>query len=250
MVRRPGPVVACLLLIFATLMILSGRSGYIGGAPAASRVYAPSPLSRPTQVSMTASNWQFQYSANVSGPWQNGSGWSFNFPIGVDGVHYLVTVPPVFSGKTSLTMSGSISAGAGVKFIPTTPPGQPPETSSGSCGIYFQEIGDNLSGAIENGQNYAYYRWFSHSGRVGLANGKFNFTVGFTDLSDWSSVFGEHANAPTSTEAGSPVTPGQGFAQALANPSYVGITCGGMFFGHGVYATGPATFTMISFFLQ
>jgi hypothetical protein len=147
-------------------------------------------------------------------------------------------------------MSGSISAGAGVKFIPTTTPGQPQDTSSATCGFYFQEVGDNLSGAVENGQNYAYYRWFSHSGRVVLANGDFNVTVGFTHLSDWSSVFGEHANASTSTEAGSPVTPGQGFAQALANPAYIGITCGGRFFGHGVYATGAAAFTMNAFSIQ
>src|SRR5262249_54914507 len=99
-------------------------------------------------------------------------------------------------------------------------------------------------------QNYAYYRWFSHSGRVVLENGNFNSTVGFTNLSDWSSVFGEYANARTSTEDGSIATPGQGFAQALANPAYIGITCGGRFFGHGVYATGQATFMMNSFSVQ
>jgi hypothetical protein len=60
-----------------------------------------------------------------------------------------------------------------------------------------------------DGNNYAYYRWWSHSGRVVLANGNFNVT-------DWSSVFGEFANATTSTEAESPVMPRQGFAQALA----------------------------------
>jgi hypothetical protein len=47
-------------------------------------------------------------------------------------------------------------------------------------------------------------------------HGNFNVTTDFTDLADWSSVFGEFANATTSTEAESPVTPGQGFAQALA----------------------------------
>ena len=243
-------IIAALLLIFATLLILFGRNGYILSGHSAGGAYAPQPSSRPAQVSMTASEWQFQYSANVSGPSQSGSGWSFNFPIGVDGIHYLVTVPPVLTGKTSLTMSGSISAGAGVKFIPTTTPGQPPDTSSGTCGFYLQEVGDNLSGAVENSQNYAYYRWFSHSGRVVLANGDFNVTVSFTNRSDWSSVYGEYADAPTSTVAGSPVTPGQGFALALANPAYIGITCGGRFFGHGVYATGPATFTMNSFSIQ
>jgi len=245
-----GVVVAGLLLSVATLLILSGRNGYISGGQTAGGAYAPPPSSRPAQVSMDASKWQFQDSANASGPNQNGSSWSFNFPVDVDGVHYLVTVPPVLTGKASVTMSGSISAAAGVKFIPTTTPGQPPDTSSATCGFYFQEVGDNLSGAVGNGQNYAYYRWFSHSNRVVLENGNFNVTVGLTNISDWSSVFGEYANARTSTEAGSLVTPGQGFAQALANPAYIGITCGGRFFGHGVYATGQATFMMNSFSVQ
>jgi hypothetical protein len=64
--------------------------------------------------------------------------------------------------------------------------------------------------------------------------------------------YGEVANALTSTEAESAVTPKQDFAQALANPAYIGITCGGSFFGRDVIAIGndQAFFPMNSFFVQ
>jgi hypothetical protein len=218
----------------------------------------PVPSSQPVQVSMAASAWQFQYSTNISkNPTAvSATTWEFNLPVNPsnnDGVHYLVTTPPVLAGKNTLTMSGLIKSGAGIMFVPLTEAGHVDTSGArASCGFYFEEAGDNLSGAVENGQNYAYYRWWSHSGRVVLANGYFSVMASLTSLSDWSSVFGEFANAETSTEAGSPTTPRRVFAQALANPAYIGITWGGQFFGHGVIATGdgPATFQMNSFFVQ
>jgi hypothetical protein len=207
---------------------------------------------------MAASAWQFQYSTNVpKNPTAvSATAWEFNFPVNpsnTDGVHYLVTTPPILAGKTTLAMAGLIRSGPGTTFVPLTEAGQVDTSGApASCGFYLEQAGDNLSGAVENGENYAYYRWWSHTGRVVLANASFNVTASFTNLSDWSSVFGEFANATTSSEAGSPVTPKQGFAQALANPAYIGITCGGGFFGHGVIAkgTGPATFQMNSFLVQ
>ena len=219
---------------------------------------APVRSSPPAQISMAASAWQFQYSTNVpKNPTAvSAKVWEFNFPVNPsnsDGVHYLVTTSPILTGKRTLTMSGLINTGPGTTFVPLTQAGHV-ETSgaSASCGFYLEEAGDNLSGTVNNAENYAYYRWWSHSGRVVLANGNFDVTASFSNLSDWSGVFGEFANASTSTEAGSPITPSQGFAQALANPSYIGITCGGGFFGHGVIAkgSGPATFRMNNFFVQ
>jgi len=207
---------------------------------------------------MAASAWQFQYSTNVpKNPTAvSATAWEFNFPVNpsnFDGVHYLVTTSPLLTGKSMVTMSGLISSGAGTTFVPLTGAGHVDTSGApGSCGFYLEEAGDNLSGTVNNGENYAYYRWWSHSGRVILANGNFSVTASFTDLSDWSSVYGELANAATSTEAESPVTPRQGFAQALANAAYIGITCGGEFFGHGVIAkgNGPATFQMKSFSVE
>jgi hypothetical protein len=207
---------------------------------------------------MAAAAWHFQYSTNVpkNPTATSATAWEFNFPLNpanTDGVHYLVTTSPILTGKSTLTMSGLISSSAATTFVPLTQAGHI-DTSGrpASCGLYLEEAGDNLTGAVENGENYAYYRWWSHSGRIVLANGNFNVTTDFANLADWSSVFGEVANATISDEAESPITPRQGFAQALANPAYIGITCGGQFFGHGVIAkgNGPAIFQMNSFSVQ
>jgi hypothetical protein len=64
------------------------------------------------------------------------------------------------------------------------------------------------------------------------------------------SVFGVFGNVSTA-RTGTTTTAAQGFANAVANPAWIGITCGGMFFGHGVYTTGGmATFTMFAFSVQ
>jgi hypothetical protein len=235
------------------ILILAACSQNSNSSPA-----VPVPSPRPSQVSMAASAWQFQYSTNVpKNPTAvSTTAWKFNFPVNpsnADGVHYLVTTSPILTSKNTLMMSGLIGSGAGTTFVPLTRAGLVDTSGApASCGFYLEEASDNLSGAVENGENYAYYRWWSHSGRVVLANGNFSVTANFTNLSDWSSVFGEFANATTSTEAGSSITSRQGFAQALANPAYIGITCGGAFFGHGVIVKGnaPATFQMNSFSVQ
>jgi len=243
-----GPIICSLVLL-----ILTACSQNTGSNPT-----VPVPSFRPAQVSMAASEWQFQYSSNVP---KNPTAvsttvWEFNLPVDpsdTDGVHYLVTTSPILTGKGTLTMSGLITSGAGTTFVPLTEAGHVDTSgASASCGFYLEEAGDNLGGAVEHGENYAYYRWWSRSGRVVLANGNFSVTTSFTNFSDWSSVYGEVANATTSAEAGSNVTPRQGFAQALANPAYIGITCGGAFFGHGVIAkgNGPAMFQMNSFSVQ
>jgi len=236
-----------------TVVILTACSQNSNSSPA-----VPVPSSRPSQISMAAPAWQFQYSTNVpKNPTAvSATAWEFNFPVdpsNTDGVHYLVTTPPILTSNSTLMMSGLISSGARTTFVPLTGAGTVDKSGApASCGFYLEEAGDNLSSAVENGENYAYYRWWSHSGRIVLANGNFRVTASFTKLSDWSSVFGEFANATTSTEAGSPVTPKQGFTQALANPAYIGITCGGEFFGHCVIAkgNGPATFQMKRFSVQ
>jgi hypothetical protein len=162
------------------------------------------------------------------------------------GLYYLVTVPPILTCK-NFAMSGQINASSGVSFKANDPSDT---ATTMSCGLYLEEVGDNLSGA----GNFAYYRWWSHSARVTLQNGVFSGSTSFDNLSDWSSIFGEYATQTTvdaNIGGGKPTqSPHQGFAAALANPAWIGITCGGFFFGHGVYATGPATFTMNSFSIQ
>ena len=62
-----------------------------------------------------------------------------------------------------------------------------------------------------------------------------------TDLSQWTSVFGEKANASASATAG--------FKQAMANLGNVGFAFGGgCFYGHGVRVNGGgARFVVTSY---
>jgi hypothetical protein len=228
------------------IILLTGCSN---SSSPATPVYAPQPSSRPAQISMAASAWRFQFSQNVSGPVTAGTGWSFTFPVEKDGVHYLVTVPPILTGKSALTMSGNISALSGTTFVPETQAGMVDTSGAANCGAYFQEVGDNLSGAVQNGVDYAYYRWFSNPTRLRLTNGSFSLTIPLSGA-NWVSVFGVFGNV-LSARTGTTMTAAQGFANALANPAWTGITCGGMFAGHGVYTIGgTATFTMSTFSVE
>ena len=64
-----------------------------------------------------------------------------------------------------------------------------------------------------------------------LASGLANLRASLTDLSQWTSVFGEKANASPAATAG--------FQQAMANIGNVGFSFGGgCFYGHGVRVRG------------
>jgi hypothetical protein len=91
----------------------------------------------------------------------------------------------------------------------------------------LQEKGDDLSG--KNGKQY--FRWFSTSVAYQLAPGSTNLTASLTDLSQWTSVFGEKANESVAAT--------DGFKQAMANLGNVGFSFGGgCFYGHGVRVSG------------
>jgi hypothetical protein len=84
-------------------------------------------------------------------------------------------------------------------------------------------------------------RWFSNSVAHQLAPGTANPSASLTDLSQWTSVFGEKANASAAATAG--------FKQAMANLGNVGFSFGGgCFYGHGVRLSGgSARFAVISY---
>src|SRR5262249_17511247 len=99
-----GPITCSLVLL-----ILTACSQNTGSNPT-----VPVPSFRPAQVSMAASEWQFQYSSNVpKNPTAvSTTAWEFNLPVDpsdTDGVHYLVTTSPILTGKSTLTMSGLIT---------------------------------------------------------------------------------------------------------------------------------------------
>jgi hypothetical protein len=101
----------------------------------------------------------------------------------------------------------------------------------------LQETGDDLSGT--NGRQY--FRWWSNRAAYQLASGGANLKASLTDLSQWTSVFGEKANASPAAAAG--------FRQAMANLGNVGFSFGGgCSYGHGVWVSGGgARFAVTNF---
>jgi len=100
-----------------------------------------------------------------------------------------------------------------------------------------QEKGDDLSG--RNGKQY--FRWWSNTVAYQLAPGPAKLSASLIDLSQWTSVFGEKANASAAATAG--------FQQAIANFGNVGFAFGGgCFYGHGVRVSGGgARFAVASY---
>jgi hypothetical protein len=103
-----------------------------------------------------------------------------------------------------------------------------------ACRIYFQEVGDDLSG---QGQ-YAYYRWASTT----TYYRSWPMTVIPLKPQFWSHVTGERGDASAAATAG--------FEQALAYPRSIGIWCSGGYVArdrdHPRALVDP-TFSMFSF---
>jgi hypothetical protein len=155
---------------------------------------------------------------------------AFTFPARASGssVNYVYTKPTaaLAQGQT-FTLNYSVDGNAtfGVADSNDVPPA--------AIRLFIWKAGDNLSGSGA----YAYYRWWCSS----PFNLKFGAKQMFSCVIDgakWISVFGESGTNSAASQAG--------FAQALKNAAYVGVTFGGqMFAGHGVWTTsGNSTFTI------
>lgn len=179
--------------------------------------------------------WQQQYSTVTIGGL---NGFWFQWPNSSGHVNYVVQPTGSLAGKQMVTISGSISGAPFQAWMDAINQPGVIDPTPASCRAYFQEAGDNWSGQGA----FAYYRWWSHSAVFPLQNGNFWVQGSFTDLSQWSSVMGESANNSAAAT--------QGFQQALASAQWVGFTCGGMFFGHGVYATQPGALTIMGYGIQ
>jgi hypothetical protein len=198
-----------------------------------SRVSAP----RSATVPMNAQAWSILYSPGMPPhptP-RRGGGWYFDFPTAPNSVHYVVA---------AVNMAASEYADASILVITTETPAfvynlQPDNTCNYPAHVRFllQESGDDLSGT--NGKQY--FRWWSNSVAYQLASGPANLRASLTDLSQWTSVFGEKANASAAAVVG--------FKQAIANLGNVGLSFGGgCFYGHGVRVSGGgASFALTSY---
>ena len=121
-----------------------------------------------------------------------------------------------------------ITAAPGVRFSPRESPSAPSTLT-----LYFQRRGDNWTAK----RHFEHYRWYAvHSQRVSLALGEHLVSLSL-EGANWKSV-GAATGADVPTQ----------FRDALANADRVGFVFGGgLSAGHGVYASGPAKFRLLSF---
>lgn len=160
------------------------------------------------------------------------SGWYFEFPypsVEAGHVHYLTFPHGSLAGKKEIVMRYRIEAAPGVRFVPRETPELP-----GTMTMFFQRAGDNWSAR----GRYETYRWYAPVNTVvDLARGEHELKV---DLDDggWAAVMTSFAR--TNPEA---------FRDAKENAQQVGFVFGSRQggYGHGVYATGRARFTLLSF---
>jgi hypothetical protein len=187
----------------------------------------PAATAQSTVVPMNAQAWDILHSPEMPPhptPQTNG-GWYFDFPIPPRSVHYVLA---------AVNMPASRSVDASIIVTTTGTPVfvynlQPDNncTYPAHVRLLLQEKGDDLSGT--NGKQY--FRWWSNSAAYQLAPGAANLSAPLTDLSQWTSVFGEKANASAASKTG--------FEQAIAHIGSVGFSFGGgCFYGHGVRVSG------------
>jgi hypothetical protein len=161
------------------------------------------------------------------------SGWSFEFPYpsaAAGHVHYVTTPIASLAGKTAIVLRYRIDAVRGVHFVAQGHPGLP-----ASLSLFFQREGDSWSG-----KRHPHHRWWSPTASMRqLAPGDYEMRVSLSD-GNWTSVNGPLASSHR-----------QAFRDALIGAERIGLVFGSAAGrGHGVYATGRARFTLLSFRLE
>lgn len=140
-------------------------------------------------------------------------------------VDALTTKVGPLAGARQVTLRYRIDAPRGTRFVAVDMPNEPATVS-----LYFQREGDNWSGR----GRYESHRWYVPARAViPLTPGNHTVTVRFNER--WTNVHGR----PNHDDP-------QGFAAALRETSRIGIAFGSISRrSHGVYATGPARFTLL-----
>lgn len=153
-------------------------------------------------------------------PTLEGSGWNIALPGPGGHVHYVQNFnPPSLVGAKSIVMVYTVTGGG---FMP-----QGGGATPAKVGLQFQRNGDDWSGKGSK----QYYRWYSKS-RPNLKAGEFTLTVPL-EMQAWHDVYGK------SDYLG-------GFDAAVQDLDNIAVVFGGQFAGHGVYATEPSRFTLVS----
>ncbi|MBA3677249.1 MAG: hypothetical protein H0W74_07575 [Sphingosinicella sp.] len=156
-------------------------------------------------------------------------GWYFDFPYpspSAGHVHALTFNHGPLTGKSRIVMRYRIDAERGVRIMPREAPGNPATIT-----MFFQRRGDSWNAK----GRYEAYRWYAPT-VVDITPGVHEVSVSFRD--NWAAVM-------NSTARTNPV----GFREAIDDADRVGFVLGARVggAGHGVFATGPARMTVLSF---
>jgi hypothetical protein len=151
---------------------------------------------------------------------------SFEFPRNGGEVDAMTTAVHPFSGARAVTMRYRVDAPRTTRFLSAENPDQ-----TATVSLYFQQVGDNWTAR----GRFASYRWYvPASAVIPLTPGEHTVEVRFDEV--WTNVSG----VPNSQDP-------EGFANALNNTGRLGVAFGtSSARSHGVYATGPARFTLLA----
>lgn len=155
----------------------------------------------------------------------------FDFPTSDTGeVHAMTTAVGPLARARRVTMRYRVNAARGTRFVPAEQPAE-----QGTVSLYLQRAGDSWRGR----GYWASYRWYV-PGRavIPLTPGEHSVTIRFDEV--WTNVQGQpNTMLP------------EAYAAALAETGNVGIAFGSSSRrAHGVYATGPARFTLLAFNIE
>jgi hypothetical protein len=160
-----------------------------------------------------------------------GGALTMDFPLaGAGQVDALTTAVGPLAGARRITVRYRVEAARGVRFIADETPGE-----TATVSLYFQQRGDNWSGS----GRFASYRWYAPvSAVMPLTPGEHTIQVQLGET--WTNVWGK----PNTEQP-------EGFAGALRGTARIGLAFGSMSRrSHGVYATGPARFTLLDFDIE
>ncbi len=197
-------------------------------------------VSQPYQATPPAEAWQIgpiikgrNYSVGMPlNPAPARQGFSIDLPnptVDAGHVHYVTYRHGPLDGKSRIVMRYRVDAARkGTRFVPQEHPHMPAIIS-----LYFQRFGDSWTAK----RGYQYYRWYAPAATAReVATGEYEIDVRL-DNPDWISVM-----------SGSSGQNPEAFSDALSDADRVGFVMGSHSArGHGVYATGPARLTVLSF---
>lgn len=160
-----------------------------------------------------------------------GGALSLQFPAAGRGeVDALTTAIGPLEGARRITVRYRVDMARGTRLVPAERPEEPATVS-----LYFQQRGDTWSAK----GRYGSYRWYAPARAVvPLTPGTHTMTVRLDE--GWSNVHGvSNADDPA------------GYQRALADTARIGLGFGTIGLrSHGVYATGPARFTLLGFEIE